>query len=185
MRKHTNPGFSLVEVLVSLLILSVGIIGAASMQLNALRSNQQSGFHTAALQLALDTADQIRALAAININDSANPFLVLDYKSDDRVVSPHGLCYEVNSACDAVALTAFQIYEIQQRIKQSLPNGRIKVCRDAMPWNDSSNNYRWDCLAGINNAPIVIKLSWRSPSDHSTLAAGGMENPRLVILVQS
>lgn len=182
MRKHAKNGFSLVEVLVSLLILSVGIIGAASMQLNALRSNQQSGLHTAALQLALDTADQIRALGAVNSDDSANPFLALDFKSGDRIVSSHELCYEASSPCEAVALTGFQIYEIQRRLKQSLPNGRIKVCRDAMPWNISSNDYQWDCLAGSNNAPIVIKLSWRTPTDHS---AGARENPRLVLLVQA
>lgn len=182
MRKHLYAGFSLVEVLVSVLILSVGIIGAASMQLNALRSNQQSGFHTAALQLALDTADQIRALGTVNSDDSGNPFLVLDFKSDDPIASSHELCYDASSPCEAAALTGFQIYEIQRRLKELLPNGRIKVCRDAIPWNVGGNDYQWDCIAGSNNAPIVIKLSWRSPSE---LPAGARQNPRLVLLVQS
>lgn len=185
MRKHAGTGFSLIEVLVSLLILSVGIIGAVSMQLNALRSSQQSGFHSAALQLALDTADQIRALTAVNISDAENPFLALDFKSGDSVVSPHEFCYDVSSVCNAAALTEFQIHEIQERLKLSLPNGRIKICRDAMPWDDTGNDYRWECRADSHGAPIVVKLSWRSPSNHTPSAREETDNPRLVILVQS
>ncbi|TCS35703.1 type IV pilus assembly protein PilV [Paucimonas lemoignei] len=185
MKKHAETGFSLIEVLVSLLVLSVGIIGAASMQLNALRSNQQSGFHSTALQLAIDTADQIRAATVNNDADAANAYLRLDFKSEESVISAHSLCYDVSSACNAVEITDAQIYEIQRRLKSSLPNGRIKVCRDAAPWSDSSNTYQWDCHDAGKSAPIVVKLSWRSPSDHTALPAGGKESPRLVILVQT
>ena len=50
----TEHGFSLIEVLISVFVLAVGVIGAAGMQLTALRTTQQSVFQTKALHLATE-----------------------------------------------------------------------------------------------------------------------------------
>lgn len=57
----SNRGFTLIEVLVSLLLLAVGVLGAAAMQLYALKSDQVAGVHSQAVYLANSIADAMRA----------------------------------------------------------------------------------------------------------------------------
>lgn len=54
-------GFTLLEVLVSLLILSVGLLGIAGLQLTGLRSNQSAYVRSQATILAYDILDRMRA----------------------------------------------------------------------------------------------------------------------------
>lgn len=54
-------GFSLIEVLVSLVIMSVGILGVAGMQIISLQQNRSSMLRGEALQLGNDIMDRMRA----------------------------------------------------------------------------------------------------------------------------
>ena len=57
-------GMSLIEVLVSLLILGVGLLGAGLIQLNALKYTDSSRMISQASFVAYDMLDRIRANAA-------------------------------------------------------------------------------------------------------------------------
>lgn len=59
-RRRQN-GFSLIEVLISILILAVGLLGAASIQLNALKYTDSSTMRSQASFIAYDMMDRIRA----------------------------------------------------------------------------------------------------------------------------
>lgn len=185
MRDWSIAGFSLIEVLVSLFILSLGVIGAASMQLTALRTSQQSGFQHVALQLATDIADQLRLSVANNLGDPSNPLLTLDFKNNGKAVTPVAPCYGAASNCDELALAAFGVYEVQSRVALLLPQGRVKVCRDGQPWDDDANSYRWSCSGGASKAPLVVKLGWRQPSTGMPDQAQAPAMPQLVLLVGS
>jgi type IV pilus assembly protein PilV len=52
-------GFTLIEVLVALLVLSVGVLGVAGMQVTALKNLQSSGSYGVAAMLANDIADRM------------------------------------------------------------------------------------------------------------------------------
>jgi type IV pilus assembly protein PilV len=54
-------GFTLVEVLVALVILCVGLLGVAALQLTSLKSNHGSALRTQATFLAYDIVDRMRA----------------------------------------------------------------------------------------------------------------------------
>lgn len=54
-------GFSLIEVLVSIVILSIGLLSVASLQISGLRVGQSSFYRAQAAQLATDMADRLRA----------------------------------------------------------------------------------------------------------------------------
>ncbi|NUU37229.1 type IV pilus modification protein PilV [Pseudomonas sp. C2B4] len=67
MRQWSKPaqeGMTLIEVLVALLILSVGLLGAAAIQLNALKYTDSSRMTSQASFIAYDMMDRIRANAA-------------------------------------------------------------------------------------------------------------------------
>lgn len=54
-------GFTLVEVLVALIVLSVGLLGIAAMYVESLRANRDALVRTQAIALASDLADRIRS----------------------------------------------------------------------------------------------------------------------------
>ena len=54
-------GFSLIEVLVSMLVLGIGILGMAALQLNSMKFNQTAAVRTQATFLAYDMSDRLRA----------------------------------------------------------------------------------------------------------------------------
>ncbi len=59
-----QAGLTLIEVLITLLVFSIGLMGAASMQVTGLRMNQSAHFRTMAVVQANDLADRIRANSA-------------------------------------------------------------------------------------------------------------------------
>src|SRR5437870_761773 len=64
MTSRLAHGFTLIEVLVALLVLALGVLGAAAMQLAALRTRQETQWLQAASSLAADFAGRLRANAA-------------------------------------------------------------------------------------------------------------------------
>ena len=67
--KKSSEGFSMVEVLVSLLILSIGLLGLASLQASGLRYSGNSALRTQALILTQDMIERIRANPTANVTD--------------------------------------------------------------------------------------------------------------------
>lgn len=61
---RAQQGMTLIEVLVALLILGVGLLGAAAIQLNALKYTDSSRMLSQASFIAYDMMDRIRANAA-------------------------------------------------------------------------------------------------------------------------
>ncbi|VVN84831.1 hypothetical protein PS718_01402 [Pseudomonas fluorescens] len=75
--KGVQQGMTLIEVLVALLILTVGLLGAAAVQLNALKYTDSSRMTSQASFIAYDMMDRIRANSGANYTvtppTSANP----------------------------------------------------------------------------------------------------------------
>jgi len=60
-RRRRGRGFSLIEVLVALLVLSIGLLGLAALQVQGLRFNHDALVRTQATNLAYDIVDRMRA----------------------------------------------------------------------------------------------------------------------------
>jgi type IV pilus assembly protein PilV len=164
MGKLESSGFTLVEVLVSMLVLAVGMIGTARVQLTALRTAQHSAYQTTALQLAAEIADRMRANnGQAGSGGVSGAFSSIDYSSTvDPLGTPPTMCYASN--CGADDLANFDIYEWKSRVKNALPGGRIKICRDAKPWDSAANALTWACTAHVTHAgaaSLVIKIGWQ------------------------
>ena len=87
-------GFSMLEVLLALVVMSVGLLGAAAMLLDSLRAHGSSLRRIGATQLARDMADRIRA----------NPRARAVY--DSRSALPVVVDCAGPSGCDATQLAA-------------------------------------------------------------------------------
>jgi len=74
-----EQGSSLIEVLVAVVIISVGLLSVAALQTMALKSNQGSYYRSQATFLAYDLADRIRAAPDSALNGDYD-----DGKGGDR-----------------------------------------------------------------------------------------------------
>lgn len=185
-----HAGFTLIEVMVSIVVLAIGVVGVAGMQLNAYRMNQQSAFATSAVQLAQDIAERIRANSRVaTLTDADNPYL---FDTGRKIVEPAKTCF-ANQDCSAADIARRDVYEWANLVAApggnrpgGLPGGRGVVCRDASPW-ETGRGYRWACNGGPA-APIVVKLGWlEKHADGSLVQASGKERddrPWVVIPVR-
>lgn len=81
-------GFTLFEVLIALVVLSVGLLGLASLQTNTLKFNQGAYLRTQATNLAYDMADRMRANRAAAI---ANAYDDVDFATTLPACNPGGV----------------------------------------------------------------------------------------------
>lgn len=58
---HTQKGATLIEVLVAMVILSIGLLGLAGLQATSIQSNQGAYYRSQATILAADITDRMRA----------------------------------------------------------------------------------------------------------------------------
>ncbi|MFQ5642395.1 MAG: type IV pilus modification protein PilV [Thiogranum sp.] len=58
-------GFTLVEVLVAMLVLSIGLLGVAGLQATSMRNNADASMQTRASYIASDMADRMRANSGV------------------------------------------------------------------------------------------------------------------------
>ncbi len=153
-------GFTLIEVLISVFVLAIGVIGSAGMQLTALRTSQQSAFQSAAIALASEIADKMRINdRQLKLADNVNPFLDIDYQAaKDPIATSAVNCYAAN--CSAEELAKFDIDEWTARVKTALPGARVRICRDSRPWDSTAGALTWTCTAAAAN-PLVVKIGWQ------------------------
>jgi type IV pilus assembly protein PilV len=188
MRISDNNGFSLIEVLISVFVLTVGVIGALGMHMSALRTTQQSVFHSNALHLAIEMADKMHTnIDPMHSADKDNPYLQIDHQSVSSVSGETQVnCYSGGGYCDAQQLAQFDIAEWLSRIDTALPGGRVRICRDAAPWDSAMQTYDWNCSSSTSAAPIVIKIGWPDKNQEG-VPANGMQSfaPGVALLVAS
>jgi type IV pilus assembly protein PilV len=177
--QRRTGGFTLIEVLVALLVLAVGALGAGATVLAARRAGQQASLASGAVELAALAGDAMRANApAMGVADAYNPYLQLDY--DAHADGPPAAVADCSaSTCDSAALAAADLAALRRSVFQHYPLGRIKICRDSAWWDRLGLVMRWDCN-GASGAPVVVKIGWQHRLAQAGEVAGGA--PALVIL---
>ncbi|MFZ6845991.1 type IV pilus modification protein PilV [Undibacterium sp. RuTC16W] len=181
-----NQGFSLIEVLIAVFVLALGVIGAAGLQLAAIRTSQQTNFQTNAVQLANELADKMRSNdAQMKLADASNLFLNMNYDSAvDPTPSAPTLCYTSAANCTSTDLAKADIYEWQIRLKNSLPGGRVVVCRDSTPFDTTTKSLTWTCKPDANSG-LTLKIGWKSKNpDGSFNSNAGVIPPSFAYAIE-
>jgi len=114
--KTQSQGFSLVEVLVALLVLSIGLLGLAALQTTSLQYNTGSYLRTQATFLAYDIIDRMRANSAAVVDSDGTGY--------DQ---PTSSAVSITVNCDVASCTSAQLanYDIRKwydRAVATLPN---------------------------------------------------------------
>ena len=113
--KKSNQGFTLIEVLVSVLVLSIGIFGLIALESAALKNNQDAYLRSQATVLLYDMADKMRS------NMSANYGSVSAVSHATSCINYTGAIS--GSGCDAEDIAERDLYEWENSIDTILPSG--------------------------------------------------------------
>lgn len=181
--RAATAGFSLLEVLVSIIVLTVGLLGASGMLLSAMRTTSESGNFSSAINLARELSEKARANKAVSVKTTAtdNAYLV-DWKSGDAIpgTSTAGTTC-ISSDCTNSQLASWDVNNWVQRVDAVLPGSRVKVCLDSDPWDAGNSAYKWACDPSGRN--LVVKLSWTPRQTNSALndVDSATRPPRVVV----
>ncbi len=126
---HRSQGFTLIEVLVAIVVLSLGVLGFAALQITGLRSNHSAYLRSQASMFAYSIIDQMRANKAAASNGNYD--------------IPMGV---TTSSCTTVACNDLSVWK--QNLSAILPAGDGSVSRTTpalnttiftviVQWNDS------------------------------------------------
>ncbi len=132
-------GFSLVEVLIALIILSVGMLGIAGLYVQSMQAGRTSMFRHNAVTLAGDIADRIRA----------NPAAGAAYEA---AVGADNSCVNGGVNCSPAQMAAHDIDLWQEQADDSLPNGKVTVTVDS----------------SVVPPSYEIKVGWDEPGESPT-----------------
>jgi type IV pilus assembly protein PilV len=129
-----QAGFTLIEVLVALLVLSVGLLGLAALQQNAVRFNYDAHLASQATTLAYDIADRIRG--------NRQAALANAYDSVFAAMPP-----ACNAAIAAGTVVAQDIAAWRRALTCALPAGNGEIDWDG-PSEILTITVRWDPSRG-------------------------------------
>ena len=185
--KRRETGFSLIEVLVSIVILGIGMLGAAGLQLATLRSNHFTAQASVATQLVRDYEEitQMLRSAAISSSEGTSTLSGLDTATADSSTIPN--CQTTTATCDSGQLATFMLNEWKARVTTQLPGGRAVVCRDSAPKDTSGTNaglYHWAC--DDKGDMLMVKIGWTGRADKTDQAQQAIssdDRPRVVMTV--
>jgi type IV pilus assembly protein PilV len=158
-----TSGFTIVEVLVSLVILSIGLLGVAKLVLYSAHSNDSAYLRSQATQLAYEIIDNMRANPTAAAAGNYNTALTT------AAVNPGYSC--LNAACPVAAnLAAYDLYVWKTRLAAptgALPSGEGSVTVSAtapimativVQWDDSAaQSIFGGTVAGVA-APMSVTL---------------------------
>ena len=132
--RNKQQGFTLLEVLIALLVLSIGLLGLAALQTTGLRSNEMASMRTTSTMLAYDISDRMRA--------NAQGIIDGDYVIDTGAVA--GTVTDCTSNdCTTSQLANYDLSQWKTAVA-TLPGGLADITQDAGPPLTHTITVRWD-----------------------------------------
>lgn len=148
---RAQRGFSLIEVLIACVVLAIGLLGLAGLQVTGMRNNQTAYLRSQAIQSAYDIADRMRAnqpgVSAGRYNNQAATTDDCDDATDDG---------NVGATCSVSQLAGFDLAQWAADLTARLPSGAGTVCIDSTPDDGTSAAPACDGLG----AAYAVKIWW-------------------------
>lgn len=122
MNCKAQAGVTLIEVLISLLILAIGLLGMAGLQTVSLRSTQSAYLRTQASIASTDIVERVRA----NLQG-------IEASSYDNIDGEATVACNTAAGCNFLELAANDIEEWSVALAADFPTGSGMVCADSSP----------------------------------------------------
>ncbi|NQD37694.1 type IV pilus modification protein PilV [Permianibacter sp. IMCC34836] len=160
MQKHSTlrqTGFSMIEILIAVLVLAIGLLGVAALQLASMNGSQEGYARSQATAIAEDLASRVRAgrqqaasLANWGTNGITARTALQEYVAQYSANSPYQcgtfdaptvpdvwcrpdeLAGEAGQVCSSAEQTAFEIWETCNQAQRLLPGGTVYAATNSM-----------------------------------------------------
>lgn len=123
-RIDDQRGATLIEVLVSVLLMSLGLLSMAAMQVNAVQYSKTSEFRAVATLLANDLTDRMRA--NYGGGDMSGYILNSRYSRSKEHAKPRKLC-NAAALCGRAEMAEYDLYQWRMNLSNLLPGGDAYV----------------------------------------------------------
>ncbi|PIQ54134.1 MAG: type IV pilus modification protein PilV [Comamonadaceae bacterium CG12_big_fil_rev_8_21_14_0_65_59_15] len=158
--KPSETGASLIEVLVSILILSFGMLSLGAMLSFAVQAPKMSAHRATATNLASGYIERIRANKDEFLKNNNNYLNAINYDgSTTKYTLSKNNCTYPNCTTATLALADYDEYKVA--IRDELPAGGIFVEQDSADATKTSGN---------------LWILWLEPNTFATLDTGNSDN---------
>lgn len=118
-------GFTLVEVLVTMFILGLGLVGMLQLDVFGMRKAAETQFNSIAMLSAYELSERIRS------NASAGDLYTVSLSTNSPAPQPDVNCYDTAEAavppCAQADLVANDLYEFWTRLHRDIPTAEVAV----------------------------------------------------------
>ena len=129
MMKKSQGGFTLIEILVSVVVTAIGLLGVARLQMATMQNNNSSQYRSVAIQIASDLFERMRAnQQGVNLG-SYN--LVATTRTDALYNTPVPACLTTQGCVSAQERAQQDAAESMTQARNLLPGGAVIVCIDS------------------------------------------------------
>ncbi len=152
-------GLTLMELLITVVILSIGLLGLAGLQFHSLRGNQNAYMSSIATAQVWDAADRLRANIA-GVEGGKYDNLVVSGVEDPGCIS---------EGCDSGDLALYDAHVWHGRNAELLPGGQGVICLDSTP-DDGSGQAVHGCDSNQTDGMrfFAAKVWWDDDRDPAT-----------------
>lgn len=169
MRIKQQAGITLIEVLVSMAVLSIGLLGAAGLMITSMRNISEQGNNAVAMNFAREIAERLMSNSPQALLQVNNPYIF-----DSRTGTWPTLSVNcVANMCTEAQRAAWDVGEIVDRVtnlsavgtaatsgRSALANVAVRICFDSLTAG-GGGAYDWDC-SPVQNRVLVVKIGWDS-----------------------
>jgi type IV pilus assembly protein PilV len=154
LKRNSQSGFTMVEVLVALVVLAIGLLGIAALYLSSLQAGRTAVYRTEAVTLAADLADRIR------MNRTAQAAYGTLF-ADTEVAVP---ACSTTGGCSDADLASTDLSNWKATIALLLPQGQGQVAVTLPAAAGEPTTYvvtvRWAELGEV--APVTFQLGFQT-----------------------
>ena len=193
-RRPASEGFSLVEVLVALIVLSVGLLGIAKMQALALASTSVASKRALAAVEAQSLADSMHVNRGFWANTNASGLNISIVGSTVTVTTagPSGTTGPVlpsldcssgkNAPCDGPTVAGYDLQQWANALQALLPGDQATIACNTLDPIDCLVTIQWSEQAvGMNNTQAQAASTAASETAGTSAA---IQNPTYVLYVE-
>lgn len=170
-------GFTLLEVLITLIVLSVGLLGLAGLQTMSLRNNHDAYLRNQATIQANDLVERLRGskVVKVNLDPTVDPYaeqiarytLTNSTYTIDQIGKKIASC-DTTTGCTTAEMAGHDLYKWANANRYILPQGIGVICRDG---SDTGGIDDGSYVAGVVTTkctnktsqpadPLVVKIWW-------------------------
>lgn len=138
-------GFSLFEVLITVVVVSIGLLGLAGLQFAGLRASNQAQDYTIATHLAQDAIERIRANRA---QTQIDPNAYIATLTPTSTPTNQNCSPTAATACTSQQIAQYDLFQLSQMIAAAgtpvLPNAEIEIGANTViiRWGDPVQTLR-------------------------------------------